>query len=100
MSLTKYEKETILLTSEGDDFYDIQVYDSKLKRRLTDFAAKYPDLCRITRQDSDGCIFCIVDKSRVSIRLIPPYSDERKNAAREFAKKMSERKPTINESEG
>ena len=44
MCLSKYEKETILLTSEGDDFYDIQVYDSKLKRKLTEFAAKDPDL--------------------------------------------------------
>ena len=95
MCLSKYEKETILLTSEGDDFYDIQVYDSKLKRRLTDFAVKYPDLCQITRQDPDGCIFCIIDKSRVSIRLIPPYSDERKNAAREIAKKLSEKSINI-----
>ena len=94
MCLTKYEKETILLTSEGDDFYDIQVYDSKLKRKLAEFAAKYPDLCRITREDSDGCIFCIIDKSRVSVRLIPPYSDERKNAARENARKLSKARNT------
>ena len=99
MCLSKYEKETILLTSEGDDFYDIQVYDSKLKRRLTEFAAKYPDLCKITRQDPDGCIFCIIDKSRVSIRLIPPYSDERKNAAREIAKKLSAKNQSTSESE-
>ena len=92
MCLSKYEKETILLTSEGDDFYDIQVYDSRLKRRLTEFAAKYPDLCEMTRQDTDGCIFCIINKSRVSIRLIPPYSEERKNTARENAKKLSDRK--------
>ena len=56
MCLTKYEKETILLTSEGDDYYDIQAYDSKLKRKLTEFAGQYPELCRITREDSDGCI--------------------------------------------
>ena len=89
MCLSKYEKETILLTSEGDDFYDIQVYDSKLKRKLSEFAGKYPDLCRITREDADGCIFCIIDKSRVSVRLIPPYSDEWKNAARENARKLT-----------
>ena len=88
-----------MLTSEGDDFYDIQVYDSKLKRKLTKFAGQYPDLCRITREDADGCMFCIIDKSRVSVRLIPPYSDERKNAARECAKKLLGKKTTINESE-
>jgi hypothetical protein len=99
MCLSKYEKETILLTSEGDDFYDIQVYDSKLKRRLTEFSEKFPDLCRITRVDADGCIFCIIDKSRVSIRLIPPYSDERKNTAREIAKKLSAKNQSTSESE-
>ena len=99
MCLSKYEKETILLTSEGDDYYDIQVYDSKLKRRLTDFAANYPDLCKIIRQDSDSCIFCTVSKLRVSIRLIPPYSDERKNAARENARKLSSKNQSTSESE-
>ena len=99
MCLSKYEKETILLTSEGDDYYDIQVYDSKLKRRLTDFAVNYPDLCKITRQDTDGCIFCIIDKSLLSIRLIPPYSDERKNAAREIVKKLSAKNQSTSESE-
>ena len=99
MCLSKYEKETILLTSEGDDYYDIQVYDSKLKRRLTDFAVNYPDLCKITRQDSDGCLFCTVDKSRVSIRIVPPYSDERKNAARENARKLSAKNQSTSESE-
>ena len=94
MCLSKYEKETILLTSEGDDYYDIQVYDSKLKRRLTEFSAQYPDLCRITREDSDGCMFCIIEKSRVSVRLIPPYSDERKNVARENARKLTKARNT------
>ena len=28
----------------------------------------------------------VLDKSRLSIRLIPPYSEERKAAAREYAK--------------
>lgn len=36
--LTKYEKETIILTSEGDDTYSVYTFNPALKRRLTDFA--------------------------------------------------------------
>ena len=40
MKLTKYEKETIILTSEGDDTYSVYTFNSALKRRLADFAKK------------------------------------------------------------
>ena len=58
MKLTKYEKETIILTSEGDDTYNVYTFNAGLKRRLADFA---------------------------SIRLTAPYSEERKKAARDQA---------------
>lgn len=35
--LTKYEKETIILTSEGDDTYSVYTFNPALKRRLADF---------------------------------------------------------------
>lgn len=38
MKLTKYEKETIILTSEGDDTYNVYTFNAGLKRRLGDFA--------------------------------------------------------------
>ena len=37
--LTKYEKETILLTNEDDDFWDIYTFNTDLKNRLKKFAA-------------------------------------------------------------
>lgn len=42
--LTKYEKETIILTSEGDNTYNVYTFNPALKRRLADFARKYPDI--------------------------------------------------------
>lgn len=44
MRLTKYEKETIILTSEGDDTYSVYTFNAALKRQLADFAKKYPEL--------------------------------------------------------
>ena len=42
MRLSKYEKETIILTSEGDDTVQIYTFNASLKRRLVEYAEKYP----------------------------------------------------------
>lgn len=38
MRLSKYEKETIILTSEGDDTVKIYTFNTSLKRRLAEYA--------------------------------------------------------------
>lgn len=86
MKLTKYEKETIILTSEGDDTYSVYTFNSALKRRLADFAKKYPDLCRLESEDKKvGYQSYVIDKARLSIRITAPYSEARRNKAREQA---------------
>ena len=57
-----------------------------LKRRLADFSRKYPLLCRLERRTPEGSVTYVLDKSRLSIRLVPPYSEERKAAASAYAK--------------
>jgi len=86
MSLSKFEKETILLTSEGDKVYDIMTYNPAMQSRLSEFSRKFPDLCRHYRTDSDGGEYYEVNKDRVSIRFLPPRSDESRKAASERAK--------------
>lgn len=86
--LTKYEKETIILTSEGDDTYSVYTFNSALKRRLADFAKKHPDHCRLESEDKKiGCQSYVIDKGRLSIRLTAPYSEARRKAASLNAKK-------------
>lgn len=78
MRLTKYEKETIILTSEGDDTYSVYTFNAALKRRLADFAKKYPEHCRLESEDKRiGSQSFVIDKGRLSIRLTAPYSEER-----------------------
>ena len=90
MKLTKYEKETIILTSEGDNTYSAYTFNAALKRRLADFAKKYPDLCRLESEDKNiGCQSYVIDKARLSIRITAPYSEERKKATSERAKKQN-----------
>ena len=84
--LTKYEKETIILTSEGDDVYNVYTFNTALKRRLADFAKKYPALCHLESEDKKiGCVSYVIDKARLSIRLTAPYSNSRREAARKRA---------------
>lgn len=88
-SVPKEERETILLFNEADDITTIYTFNSSLKRRLAAFAEKYPDLCRLTVDDAVyGSVTYEIQKSRVSIRLVAPYSEERRKTASDFAKKQ------------
>ena len=83
---SKYEKETIINFNEGEAEASIYTFNTSLKRRLADFSRKYPLLCRLERSTSEGSVTYVLDKSRLSIRLIPPYSAERKAAASAYAR--------------
>lgn len=84
--LSKYEKETIVLFNEGEDEASIYTYNAGLKKRLAAFSKKYPDLCRLERTHPQGGVSYVLDKSRLSIRLLPPYSEERREKASEYAR--------------
>lgn len=87
MRLTKYEKETIILTSEGDDTYSVYTFNAGLKRRLVDLAKKYPALCHLEAEDKKlRCQSYVIDKARLFIRLTAPYSEEKRQNLRECVK--------------
>lgn len=86
MKLSKYEKETIINWNEAENTASIYTFNADLKRRLDEFSRKYPRLCRLERSTTEGSVTYMIDKSRLSIRLVPPYSEERRAAAREYAK--------------
>ena len=84
--LTKYEKETIVLFNEGEDTAHIQTYNAGLRNRLAAFSSKHRKLCRMGKTCKQGAVSYVLDKSRLSIRLQPPYSEERRRKAIENAK--------------
>lgn len=86
MKLSKYEKETIINWNEAENTASIYTFNATLKRRLAKFSRKYPLLCRLEHSTPEGSVTYVMDKPRLSIRLIPPYSEERLTAAREYAK--------------
>lgn len=85
--LTKYEKETIILTNEEDDFWNVFTYNKGLQRRFMSFAEQYPENCQFKSQNNEGGMAFEIDKGRMSVRLTAPYSEERKKTAQEYGKK-------------
>ena len=84
--LTKKQKVTELYFNAKDPMAEIYTHDTKLKRRLAEYAAKFPALCQITEDDEQGGLRFEIAKERISIRLTAPYSEERKNNTRKWAK--------------
>ena len=62
----------------------IRTHNTDLKKRLAAYAGQYPDQCRRTDADPDtGCMEFEIAK----FRLTAPYSEERRKAVSEAAKK-------------
>ena len=92
-------KVTELYFNEYDGTAEIYTYNTKLKKRLTAYAATYPDLCQLTEDDENGGLRFEIDKHRVSIRLTAPYSEERKSVARHSAIQSGNVSPPISDSQ-
>ena len=87
--LTKKQKTTVIYFDEHSRMIEVQTHNTNLKKRLTAFAAKYPQYCRRTDDDEQGGLTFEIEKGRLSFRLTAPYSEERRKAASEAAKKNS-----------
>ena len=85
--LAKKQKVTEVYYYAKDPAAEVYTHDTKLKKRLLKYAAKFPELCQQTDDDEHGGLRFEIDKSRISIRLTTPYPIERRKAASELAKK-------------
>ena len=85
---TKQEKTTDIWFDEKDPLIHIRTHNTDLKRRLAAYAEQYPDECCKTDADQKtGCMDFDIEKGRFSFRLTAPYSEERRERARQYAKK-------------
>ena len=76
--LTKKQKVTEVYYNAKDPTAEVYTHDTKLKKRLLAYAAQFPELCQQTDDDEQGGLRFEIDKSRISIRLTTPYSNNRK----------------------
>ena len=79
-------KDNVIYFDEHSRIIEVQTHNTDLKKRLTAFAAKYPQCCRQTDDDEQGGLTFEIEKGRLSFRLTTPYSEERRKAASERAK--------------
>ncbi len=86
----KKTKVTEVYFNEYDDLAEILTYNTSLKKRLAAYAQAHPELCRQTEDTEDGGLRFEIDKRRMSIRLTAPYSQERRSAASQQAKKQGQ----------
>ena len=86
--LTKQEKTTDIWFDEKDPLIHIRTHNTDLKKRMLAYSRRYPAICQQTDADPEtGCMEFEVEKGRFSFRLTAPYSEERRERARQYAKK-------------
>ncbi len=86
--LHKRDKTTEIFFDEDNPLVEIRTHNTDLKKRLTAYAKQYPDLCKLTDEDTElGSKSFLMQKGRFSVRLTTPYSEERRKAASDAAKK-------------
>lgn len=83
--LTKKEKITTIYFDEYGSMIEVQTHNTDLKKRLTVFAKEHPQCCRQTDDDEQGGLTFEIEKGRLSFRLTAPYSEERRQFAKERA---------------
>lgn len=86
--LTKQEKTTDIWFDEKDPTIYIRTHNTDLKNRLKAYSRRFPSVCKLTDEDKEtGCMEFEIEKGRFSFRLTVPYSEERRQAASDHAKK-------------
>ena len=87
---SKQKKITDIWFDEKDPLIHIRTHNTDLKKRLAAYAEQHPDVCRQTDADPEtGCMEFDIEKGRFSFRLTAPYSEERREAARRYARESN-----------
>lgn len=90
--LSKKQKTTSIYFDEAIPIIEVCTYNTDLKNRLTSYAGRFPDICKLTDSDEKtGYKVFEIEKARFSFRLTAPYSEERKLAASKLAKMIREK---------
>lgn len=87
--LKKLQKTTEIFFDKASRWITVNTYNTDLKNRLAAYSEKHPNLCKLTDDTEDGGLSFEVAKGRFCFRSTEPYSDERRAAASEFAKKQN-----------
>ena len=85
--LKKSQKTTDIYFDEQSPIIYVRTYNTDLKKRLVAYSKEYPDFCKQTDDDEMGCLTFEIEKGRFCFRLTAPYSEVRRKAASNYARK-------------
>ena len=77
---------TEIYYDEGSPTAYIHTFQTSLKNRLMAFAKDYPEVCEIIEIDENGKLSAEIPKDRISIRLLPPRTEEQTARSRQMEK--------------
>ena len=93
--MKKKQKTTEIYYDEGSSTAYIHTYQTSLKNPLVAFAKEYPDLCEIMEVDEKSKLSAEIQKDRISIRLLPPRTEEQTARSRANGKATGFQSKTI-----
>ncbi|MDP3058136.1 MAG: hypothetical protein Q8N36_01595 [bacterium] len=85
--LTKRQKVTEIYFDEQGPIIYIKTHNTSLKNRSLKFSRLYPFYCKLTDDDDQGSLLFEIEKARFCFRMTAPYSNERRRASSEYARK-------------
>lgn len=88
--LSKKQKMTSIFFDEASPIIEVCTYNTDLKNRLTKYTGKYPAECRLINDDEQGGLSFEIRKGRFGFKLTAPYTEERRKAASDLAKKNTD----------
>ena len=97
MSLSRYEKESIILFNEEEAEAEVYTYNQSLKQKLRRMAKESPKDCVFVEKNGFGGETYRISKKLVQIRK--PYSEERRKKDRERALAQHRRPPNRSKQE-
>lgn len=83
MELSKLEQETIILFNEAESTASVYTHNKKLREKLERLSLRYPEKVVLERPERGGAVTYTVPKKSIVVQ--EPYSDERREAARQRA---------------
>lgn len=89
--MTKEERETILLTSQADDTWNLATYDQPTMRRYAKIATDFPSICKVITLDEElGYGEFEIPKKALRLGVKKPKTEAQMEAARKNAQRMRE----------
>ena len=85
--MKKKDKVTEIYFNEADSIMYGRTYNTKLKKQLRQLAVDYPDQCKIAVDADTDMIEFEINKNRLTFRINPELSAERKKRLSEEAKR-------------